>query len=97
MSDVFSGRDGRSRGGDVPGPKGTDRSKTSGHGTTHYIEYDNDIGAMNITLLPEYRQYKEDLFTDLHQDYFLANPDEASVADISAFIDDWLARKVGQG
>ncbi len=98
MSEIFSGRDGRGGGrGAVPGPAGTDKQKTSGHGTTHYIEFDNESGAMEITLLPEFRQYKTELFTDLHQEYFLANPDEASVADISSFIDNWLADKAPSG
>ena len=96
MGEVFSGRDGRGLGA-VPGPAGTDRSKTSGHGTTHYIAFDNELGTMEITLLPEYRQYQTELFEDLHQDYFLANPDEASVGEISSFIDEWLARKTGGG
>lgn len=95
MSEVFSGRDGRPGGGAVPGPKGTDMQKTSGHGTTHYIEFDNESGAMEIVLLPEYRHFKTELFNDLHQDYFLANPDEATVGDISQFIDDWLASRAG--
>lgn len=85
---------------DVFGSKGTKSSgapsaaaSNSGHGQSHYVEFDNETGGMTLTLPPHLARYKTELANDLYQEYFLANPDEGTFDSISEFIEDWLARK----
>lgn len=87
MSDVFGSKPAKSSGT----PSGA--AANTGHGKSHYVEFDNESGGMTLTLPPHLARYKEELAQDLYQEYFLANPDEGTFDSISEFIDDWLSRK----
>jgi hypothetical protein len=93
MSDVFGGK-GAKRGtsGTSESAPQTTRTKPTMAGNNCYIEYDNDTGEMRLTLPTHLRRYKERLTRDLYEEYFLANPDEATMGSISDYIDTWLEK-----
>ena len=97
MSDVFGSRGGKRGGANTPeAPAGPTRTKPTSQGQNCYIEYDNETGEMKLTLPPHLAQYKNELARDLYEEYFLANPDEATMGSISEYIDHWLEKRAGQ-
>lgn len=85
MSDVFG-----SRGPSVGAEPRAGTPEAHGHGRTHFVEFDNETGGMQITLPPHLAEHREELMTAIHEEFFLAMPGEATVTGISEFIESWL-------
>jgi hypothetical protein len=95
MSGVF---DGKSPGG--PGGPPNKQVQTTTKGSiigagkdTHSIEFDNETGEMQVLLAPHLSQYRDELFRDLYENFYLATPNDDQVRTMSQFIDDWLKNK----
>ena len=95
MSGVFDGKSPGSTGGPPSNQvKTTTKGSIIGAGKdTHSIEFDNETGEMQILFAPHLSHYRDELFRDLYENFYLARPNDDQVRSMSQFIDEWLKNK----
>jgi len=95
MSGVFDGKSGSGSGGPPANkPETTTKGSIIGAGKdTHSIEFDNETGEMQVLLASHLARYREELFRDLYENFYLASPNDDQMRNMSQFIDEWLKKK----